>query len=103
MTGRVEVVTNDGDARRPLLSRPASDIDLDMATLDTRHGHEKWRRIVGLLLLFTTVVLWTASNFMASVCAFLLFLLLFARRLLTRALDTVCRQHLLEALSRHLR
>ncbi|KEQ77850.1 hypothetical protein M436DRAFT_35616 [Aureobasidium namibiae CBS 147.97] len=37
-----------------------------MTTLDTRSGHEKWRRLVGLLLLFTTVVLWTASNFMAS-------------------------------------
>jgi hypothetical protein len=74
MTGRVEVVTNDGgDARRPLLARlphsDTSDIDLDMTALDTRHGHEKWRRIVGLLLLFTTVVLWTASNFMASVRA----------------------------------
>jgi len=73
MTGRVEVVTNDDDARRPLLSRlpqdDTSDIDLDMTTLDTRSGHEKWRRLVGLLLLFTTVVLWTASNFMASVCA----------------------------------
>jgi len=73
MTGRVEVVTNDDDARRPLLSRlpqdDTSDIDLDMTTLDTWSGHEKWRRLVGLLLLFTTVVLWTASNFMASVCA----------------------------------
>jgi len=79
MTGRVEVVTNDDDARRPLLSRPSSDIDLDMATLDTRHGHENWRRIVGLLLLFTTVILWTASNFMASVCAYFLFFHLFVR------------------------
>jgi hypothetical protein len=78
MTGRVQVVTNDEDAQRPLLSRLPSDIDLDMTTLDTRHGHEKWRRIVGLLLLFTTVVLWTASNFMASVCPYLLFSLLFA-------------------------
>lgn len=79
MTGRVEVVTTDEDARRPLLSRLAqddtSDIDLDMTTAEARPGHEKWRRIVGLLLLFTTVVLWTASNFMASVCASALFLL----------------------------
>ena len=27
----------------------------------------KWRRIVGLLLLFLTVFLWTVSNFLASV------------------------------------
>ena len=27
----------------------------------------KWRRIVGLLLLFVTVFLWTVSNFLASV------------------------------------
>lgn len=71
MTGRVEVVSNDEDARRPLLSRispgNSNDIDLDMAANNTRPGHEKWRRVVGLLLLFTTVVLWTASNFMASV------------------------------------
>ncbi|KAG9529796.1 hypothetical protein KCU93_g3219, partial [Aureobasidium melanogenum] len=67
MTGRAEVVTNDDDARRPLLSRSnTNDIDLDMAALNTRPGHEKWRRVVGLLLLFTTVILWTASNFMAS-------------------------------------
>ncbi|KAG9690950.1 hypothetical protein KCU95_g8388, partial [Aureobasidium melanogenum] len=67
MTGRAAVVTNDDDARRPLLSRSnTNDIDLDMAALNTRHGHEKWRRVVGLLLLFTTVILWTASNFMAS-------------------------------------
>lgn len=68
MTGRAEVVTTDDDARRPLLSRSnTNDIDLDMAALNTRPGHEKWRRVVGLLLLFTTVILWTASNFMASV------------------------------------
>lgn len=68
MTGRVEVVTNDDDIRRPLLSHTnTNDIDLDMAALNTRHGHERWRRVVGLLLLFTTVILWTASNFMASV------------------------------------
>lgn len=77
MTGRVEVVTDDDDARRPLLSRlpqdDTSDINLDMTTVETRPGHEKWRRLVGLLLLFTTVVLWTASNFMASVCAHSLF------------------------------
>ncbi|KAH0367287.1 hypothetical protein KCU65_g4711, partial [Aureobasidium melanogenum] len=67
MTGRAAVVTNDDDARRPLLSRSnTNDIDLDMAAPNTRHGHEKWRRVVGLLLLFTTVILWTASNFMAS-------------------------------------
>ncbi|KAI5243879.1 hypothetical protein E4T47_05156 [Aureobasidium subglaciale] len=64
-TGRVEVVSNDDDARRPLLNND-NDIDLDMAATNTRHGHEKWRRVCGLLLLFTTVILWTASNFMAS-------------------------------------
>lgn len=29
----------------------------------------RWRRAVGLLLLFCTVFLWTASNFLASVSA----------------------------------
>ncbi|KAL1297751.1 hypothetical protein AAFC00_006289 [Neodothiora populina] len=29
-------------------------------------AHERWRRWVGLGLLFTTVILWTASNFLAS-------------------------------------
>lgn len=29
----------------------------------------KWRRFVGLLLLFLTVFLWTVSNFLASVSA----------------------------------
>ncbi|GAM89030.1 hypothetical protein ANO11243_070640 [Dothideomycetidae sp. 11243] len=28
--------------------------------------HERWRRTVGLLLIFITVILWTASNFLAS-------------------------------------
>ncbi|KAF2156598.1 hypothetical protein K461DRAFT_218841 [Myriangium duriaei CBS 260.36] len=28
--------------------------------------HERWRRTLGLILLFTVVVLWTASNFLAS-------------------------------------
>lgn len=50
------------DARSPLLPRPM------MAEMETAsQAHEKWRRWVGLGLLLLTVLLWTTSNFLASV------------------------------------
>lgn len=65
MTARSQGVA-DEDERRRLL--PATCTTTAMTATKTSHSAEKWRRVVGLLLLFTTVVLWTASNFMASVC-----------------------------------
>lgn len=50
------------DAASPLLPPPTM-TERDMASM----AHERWRRLVGLALLLTTVILWTASNFMASV------------------------------------
>ena len=37
------------------------------STVTPVKGWVKWRRVVGLLLLVVTVVLWTTSNFLASV------------------------------------
>ena len=37
------------------------------STVGPSKSWAKWRRAVGLLLLALTVVLWTASNFLASV------------------------------------
>lgn len=51
------------DARSPLLPSPM----MAEADIEASQAHEKWRRWVGLALLLTTVILWTASNFLASV------------------------------------
>ncbi|GAB7347154.1 hypothetical protein MBLNU459_g3273t1 [Dothideomycetes sp. NU459] len=56
-------VNHQVDVRSPLLPEPS----MALPERETVGGHsEKWRRMVGLLLLFITVFLWTASNFLAS-------------------------------------
>lgn len=64
--------------------------------------HSRWRHTLGIILLLVTVVLWTASNFLASVC-----LIAFCggrERVLTVLVnvDDICRQHILEAILCHL-
>jgi hypothetical protein len=38
----------------------------DLSTAKAK-GHSKWRHTVGIILLLITVILWTTSNFLASV------------------------------------
>ncbi len=59
------------------------------------------RRTLGIFLLLVTVVLWTSSNFLASVSLHLYSYTHAPLSLLTSAVY-ICRQHLLKALLRHL-
>jgi hypothetical protein len=61
--------THDGrrysqEIESPILS-PASVV----STWSEKKPHSKFRHTLGIILLLATVVLWTASNFLASVCA----------------------------------
>lgn len=46
-----------------------SDTTIDVGELEEHEiMYNSWRHTLGILCLSTTVVLWTASNFLASVC-----------------------------------
>lgn len=48
-----------------LSSVPSLKTDLSSAR---KWKHSRWRHTLGIILLLVTVVLWTTSNFLASVC-----------------------------------
>lgn len=66
---------NASNSQRPALRHPTENSDSlsDLFSAEDTHSKSwvgrlgRWRRPFGLILLFVTVLLWTASNFLASV------------------------------------
>jgi hypothetical protein len=70
---RLEPGVDDGDGGRPPASRAESFMSSVASFRDDVADAAKWRRSrwrhpLGIALLLVTVFLWTASNFLASVC-----------------------------------
>lgn len=92
---------------RPRISRVKSTTSTRSANVwqdGKKAQHSKWRHTVGILLLLVTVVLWTASNFLASVSISLRIVIAVrkATKTLIRYTGHLRRRHLLETLLRDL-
>jgi hypothetical protein len=103
MTDRLEPLEE--DARRAAGSPSSAESLLSsIASMQSdfqssaRWRHSKWRHPLGIFLLLVTVFLWTASNFLASVSS-----LSRDMKRSNQKTDNLRRQHVFEAIFRHLR